>query len=52
MKFVNEAIRVLKLTRKPTKEEYIIIAKVTGIGMIIIGLVGMIITLISDAIGL
>ena len=52
MSFISDAVRVLKLTRKPTKEEFIIIAKVTGVGMIIIGLIGMAITLIADSVGL
>ena len=32
--------RVLKLSRKPRRDEFIAITKVTGFGLIVIGLVG------------
>lgn len=35
--------RVIKLTKKPSKEEFLMIAKVTSVGILIIGLVGFII---------
>ena len=43
--FINECIRVLKITRKPSKEEFKTIVKVSGLGMIVIGLIGFIITM-------
>ena len=43
--FINECIRVLKITRKPSKEEFKTIVKVSGLGMIVIGLLGFIITM-------
>ena len=46
-RFIIECVRVLKVTRKPTKEEFKTIVKVTGLGMIIIGLIGFIIQLIK-----
>ena len=51
-KFLSDAKRILRLARKPTKKEYIMIAKITGLGMIIIGLIGMTIKLIAMYIGL
>jgi protein transport protein SEC61 subunit gamma-like protein len=45
--FISESIRVLKLARKPRKDEYMLIAKVTGAGMLLIGAIGAIITLIA-----
>ncbi len=51
-KFLSEARRVLLLARKPSKEEYIMIAKITGLGMIIIGVMGMVIRLIAEFIKL
>ncbi len=51
-KFFSEARRVLMLARKPSKQEYILIAKITGLGMIIIGLLGMIIRLGFEILGL
>ncbi len=52
MGFVNEAIRVLKLTRKPRKDEFIMISKITGVGMILIGVMGMAVILLSRLVGL
>ncbi|MEM3412284.1 MAG: protein translocase SEC61 complex subunit gamma [archaeon] len=41
--FINSSIRVLKVAKKPTKEEFMTIAKITGLGIILIGIVGYII---------
>ena len=46
--FINESIRVLRVTRKPSKEEYKTIVKVSGLGMILIGLLGFIITMVKQ----
>jgi len=35
--------RVLKLTKKPSREEFLMISKVAGLGIIAIGLMGFII---------
>lgn len=43
---LKEYIRVLKLTRKPTREEFSVIAKVAGAGILIIGFIGFIIYLL------
>ncbi|AGN16168.1 protein translocase SEC61 complex subunit gamma [Methanobrevibacter sp. AbM4] len=50
--FNKEAKRVLRVARKPDGEEYINFAKVTGIGIILIGLIGFIIVLIGQLIGI
>lgn len=39
-KFGRECRRVLKVTQKPNKEEFLTIAKVSALGMTIIGLIG------------
>ncbi|MCK4327545.1 MAG: protein translocase SEC61 complex subunit gamma [Candidatus Diapherotrites archaeon] len=52
MSFINEAVRVLRLTRKPRKDEFIMISKITGIGMILIGVLGVAVILFSRLIGL
>ena len=39
-RFIKETIRVLRITKKPTKEEYKSIVKVTGLGIAIIGALG------------
>lgn len=46
--FVRESIRVLKITKKPTKEEFKSIVKVTGIGILIIGMIGFVIQLVRQ----
>ncbi len=43
---LSEYLRVLKLTRKPTREEFIVIAKVAGAGILLIGFIGFIIYLL------
>ncbi len=40
--FIGECVRVLRVTKKPTKEEYWTITKVSAIGILIIGLLGFI----------
>jgi len=50
-KFIKECIRVLKVTRKPSSEEFKSIVKVTSLGILIIGIIGFII-LISGTLGL
>ena len=46
--FANECVRVLKVTRKPDKVEFKTIVKVSGLGMILIGLIGFVITMIKQ----
>lgn len=48
--FWIECVRVLKATKKPTNEEFKAIVKVSGLGMMAIGLIGFIIHLIGQAI--
>ncbi len=48
--FVRECIRVVKVTKKPTKEEFKTIVKVTGIGMLAIGFIGFVILFIKQII--
>jgi protein transport protein SEC61 subunit gamma-like protein len=45
--FLLECRRVLKITKKPSKEEFKTIVKVSGLGIIIIGLVGFIINVVA-----
>jgi protein transport protein SEC61 subunit gamma-like protein len=46
--FINECWRVLKVTKKPTKEEYKTIVKAAGLGILLIGLIGFIIQMIRQ----
>jgi len=43
---LSEYLRVLKLTRKPSREEFSVIAKVAGAGIVLIGFIGFIIYLL------
>ena len=45
--FFLESKRVLTVTRKPTREEFFTIVKVTGAGILIIGAVGFVIYLVA-----
>ncbi len=44
--FLNECVRVLKVTRKPSTEEFKTILKVCALGMALIGLMGFVIQMV------
>ncbi|MFT4343430.1 MAG: protein translocase SEC61 complex subunit gamma [Candidatus Woesearchaeota archaeon] len=46
--FVRECGRVLKVTKKPTMKEYKIITLITGAGILVIGFIGFVITIITQ----
>jgi len=50
VKAYTETRRILRLSRKPKRVEFNETAKVTGLGMILIGLLGFIVLLISELI--
>ena len=43
----NEYKRILTVTKKPTKEEFIAIVKVSGLGILVIGIIGFMIQMIN-----
>lgn len=45
--FIQESIRVLKVTKKPDATEFKTVVKVSGLGIIIIGLLGFIIHMLK-----
>lgn len=47
-RFARECLRVLKITKKPTKIEYKTIVKVSGLGILIIGLIGFVIQMVRQ----
>ena len=51
-KFIKDSKRVLKVSRKPDAKEYMELAKVVSIGVLIIGVIGFIIVLLGSLIGL
>lgn len=46
--FAKESLRVLKITKKPSGFEFKTIVKVSGMGMIIIGLIGFLLHFIQQ----
>jgi protein transport protein SEC61 subunit gamma-like protein len=44
---LREARRILRLTRKPKRSEFMETVRVTSIGIIVIGLIGSIILIVS-----
>ena len=44
--FLNNVKRIFIISKKPTKEEFMVMAKITGLGIILIGVIGYLITLI------
>ncbi|MDY6771441.1 MAG: protein translocase SEC61 complex subunit gamma [Candidatus Nanohaloarchaea archaeon] len=44
---LKQYIRVLKITKKPDREEFLMSAKITGLGILLIGLIGFVIYLIG-----
>jgi len=47
-RFVIECKRVLKVTKKPSNVEFKTIVKVSGLGIIIIGLIGFIVQMVRQ----
>jgi protein transport protein SEC61 subunit gamma-like protein len=50
--FIKQSKRVLKVARKPDREEFFDFSKVTALGIAIIGVTGFIIVLIGQLLGL
>lgn len=46
--FIRESIRVFKITKKPSKQEFGVIVKVSSIGIAIIGAVGFLIHIVWE----
>ena len=47
-RFGIECWRVLRITKKPDKEEFRTIVKASGLGIIIIGLIGFVLTILKQ----
>ena len=48
---LKEYARVLKITKKPDRQEFTSIVKITGLGTIVIGLIGFAIFIIIELMG-
>jgi protein transport protein SEC61 subunit gamma-like protein len=51
VRFMKMNQRVLRVAKRPDREEYINVAKITGLGIIVIGVIGFIISLITQLLG-
>jgi protein transport protein SEC61 subunit gamma and related proteins len=49
--FMKMNQRVLRVAKRPDREEFINVAKITGLGIIVIGIIGFVISLISQVLG-
>lgn len=49
--FVTQSVRVWKILKKPSKQEFNLIAKVSAIGIGILGIIGFIFTIILRGLG-
>ena len=49
-KFIKDAKRVLKVARKPDKDEYIDLAKISALGVVVVGGIGYIIVCLGSLI--
>ncbi|MBI5223660.1 protein translocase SEC61 complex subunit gamma [Candidatus Micrarchaeota archaeon] len=46
METIRRCIRVFYIARKPTNDEFIQVAKITGIGIVLLGVMGFVISLV------
>ena len=51
-KFIKDSKRLLKVARKPDLPEYIDLAKISALGVAVIGVIGFIIVLLGSLIGI
>ena len=45
---IKESVRVFKITKKPAKNEFMVVVKVSSIGIGVIGLIGFIIHIAKE----
>ena len=51
-KFIKDSKRVLKVSRKPDSQEYLELAKISALGVLVVGVIGFVIVLLGSLIGL
>lgn len=51
LNFIKQCQRVLHVSKKPDRNEYVNVAKITGIGIIIIGVIGFVINIVAQLLG-
>lgn len=47
-RFLNQCIRVLRITKKPDRQEFKMLVKVTGLGILVIGLIGFLLFMLKQ----
>lgn len=45
--FIHDSIRLLRLLKKPKSEEYWIVAKITALGIVVLGIIGYVVQTIK-----
>jgi len=48
--FVQSSTRIFNVSRKPSMQEYKVMAQVTGLGIIIVGFIGFLVKLLLEGI--
>jgi protein transport protein SEC61 subunit gamma-like protein len=46
--FSTECVRVLRITKRPDKEEFLTIVKVSGMGILVIGFIGFVFHILNQ----
>ena len=49
--FFTEAVRVMRVTKKPNMENFKMIVKVSALGMVVIGFIGFLISFVGTLLG-
>lgn len=50
-RFWSNCVRVLKITKKPDKQEFVDLVKITGLGLLAIGTLGFLVQAVQQLIG-
>lgn len=50
--FITESARVIKVTKKPDKETFKTIVKVSAMGMAVVGAIGFVISIVGTLVGI
>lgn len=51
VRFMKMNQRVLRVAKRPDREEFLTVAKITGLGIIVIGVIGFVISLTAQLLG-
>jgi len=51
VRFMKMNQRVLRVAKRPDREEFLNVAKITGLGIIVIGVIGFVISLTAQLLG-